>query len=139
MSKFKGSNPKQSAFGKTTAPPPPVNTNRQSPQFSFEYMRSNSGYSVACCDNEHKASLASKLFTLSRMTWQDIQGAPRHGLGCEIISRNSFKTEIPANVPADAAMLALRYHGLSPVVGFRDGRIFHIVFLDHNFTVYNHG
>lgn len=138
-SRFKGPKPKPANFGKTVAPPQPLSSNRLPPQFSFEYMKPDSGYSLNCCNEEHRAALAGKLFLLSQMTWQEIQNSPRHGLGSEKISRNSLKVAVPSRIPEDAEFIALRYHKKCPVVGFRGERIFYVVFLDHNFTLYDHG
>lgn len=138
-SKFKGPPPNPAKFGKTVTPSQPQNTNKLTPQFSFEYMVRGSGYSVSCCNDEHRSALLGKLFILSQMTWQEIQNAPRHGLGSEKISRSSFNTALPASIPEDAEIIALRYHGKAPVIGFRGDRIFYIVLMDHNFTAYDHG
>lgn len=138
MAKFKGAAPNPAKFGKTVTPPQPLNANKLAPVFSFEFMRPNTGYSVTCCNEEHRAALAAKLFTLSQMTWQEIQNAPRHGLGSEKIARTSLKIALPGRVPEDAELIALRYHAKSPAIGFRDDRVFYILFLDHSFTAYDH-
>jgi hypothetical protein len=68
----------------------------------------------------------------------DIKFAPRHGLGTEKIARSSIKAPIPDRVTDDAEFLALRYNGKHPMIGFRDGRIFYVIILDHNFSAYRH-
>jgi len=109
------------------------------PVFSFEHMRPNSGYSISCCENDDQAAFSRKLFMLSQMLWRDIIGAPRHGLGTEKIARSSLKVPIPASVTEDVTFLAIRFNALKPMIGFRDGRTFQVLFLDHNFSAYNHG
>jgi hypothetical protein len=47
--------------------------------------------------------------------------------------------QIPAHVTEDVTLLSFRFHGKAPMVGYRVGRIFHIVWLDHDFAVYSHG
>jgi hypothetical protein len=138
MSKFRGSPPKPAKFGTPSGPPPIVDTDRLPPVFSFEYMEDGKGFSINCCEEGHQAALAAKLFLLSRMTWMQIRNAPRHGLGTEKIARNAIKPPIPAKITQDADFLALRYNGKCPMIGFRDGRVFHIVFIDHTMTAYNH-
>lgn len=135
--KFLGAKGKPSPFNGKYAPDP-VDTDRQPPVFSFEYMVNGNGYSVECCTADHRAALTSRLFTLSRMTWTQIRGSHRHGLGSEKIARNSIRPAIPARITDDVEFLAIRYNGLCPMVGFRDGRTFNIVFLDHTMNCYPH-
>lgn len=138
MSRFQKSKGKKAKFNKKEPPRITADPDRLPPVFSFEYMPRNSGHSVDCCDQEHKAAVASRLFLLSQMNWLDIKQAPRHGVGTEKIPRGSMRANLPASVTEDANLLALRYHGLCPMVGYRDGRIFYILFIDHDFQVYDH-
>jgi len=101
-------------------------------------MIEGNGYSVPCCGPDNRAALADRLFRLSRLTWLQIRQAPRHGLGTEKIAREAIKPAIPANVTDDAQLLAIRYNGLHPMVGFRDGRVFNILFVDHTMDCYPH-
>lgn len=130
--------PKRAKFGNPTNPPPPLDADRLPPVFSFEYMEDGKGFSVNCCGDNHRAALAAKLFRLSRMTWMEIRNAPRHGMGSEKIARNAINPPIPAKATQDAEFLALRYNGKHPMIGFRDGRVFHILFIDHTMTAYKH-
>lgn len=110
------------------------------PIFAFDKMQGGSGYSVTCCDAANQAALAERLFRLSRLTWTQIQNAQRHGFGSEKIERSAIKgAAIPASVTEDVTFLALRYNGKAPMVGYRDGRTFHVLYLDHTFNLYNHG
>lgn len=116
-----------------------TDTNMMPPIFSFEKMMDGTGYSVNCCDIDHQAALSKRLFLLSRHTWREIVQAHRHGIGTEKISRRAIKTAIPASITDDVTFLALRYKGKNPIVGYRDGRTFHVLFIDNDFTVYSHG
>lgn len=138
MRKFPGAQPKKAKFGHPTRLPEQPNNDRLPPIFSFEFMPDKSGYSVNCCNDEHRAALTRHLYQLSKLSWIDIKNAPRHGMGTERISRNSLKAPVPSKVTEDAEFLALRYHGKSPMVGYRDGRVFHVIWLDHNFSLYPH-
>ena len=139
MAKFREPKPKASPFGGKTPPAAlPVDPDKLPPVFSFEYMQGGTGYSVDCCNRDHRAALSARLFKLSQMTWLDIRQAPRHGLGTEKIARDAIKAAIPARVTEDADLLALRYNGLHPMVGFRDGRTFNVLFIDHTMDVYPH-
>ena len=108
------------------------------PIFAFDKMKEGSGYSVTCCDTVNQAAAVRRIFMLSKMTWSEILNAPRHGLGTEKIARSAIKASIPNTVTEDVTFLALRYNGKAPMVGYRDGRTFHLLYLDHNFTLYHH-
>lgn len=109
------------------------------PIFSFERMVDGCGYSVNCCDADNQAAASRRLFMLSKMKWREIQNAPRHGLGTEKIARHSIKAPIPQGISEDVTFLAIRYNGFRPMLGYRDGRTFHVLLLDHSFDAYDHG
>jgi hypothetical protein len=73
------------------------------------------------------------------MTWNQLVGSHRHGSGTEKTARQSIRAPIPRHVTEDVTFLAFRFHRKRPMVGYRDGRIFHILWLDHSFSVYDHG
>jgi len=83
--------------------------------------------------------MAKRLFLLSQTVWREIRNAPKHGIGSETINRAAIKPSLPKTIPDDTAIIALRYNGKKPMVGYRQGRIFYVLFLDHDFSVYNHG
>lgn len=139
MTRFRGAKPNKPQFSNDKKLPTPASSNDQKPVFSFEFMARGTGYSVACCENEELSSLASRMFALSQMSWLEIMQAPRHGLGTEKISQSSMKVALPKSVTEDVTLLALRYNGKKPMVGYRDNRVFHILFMDHDFTLYKHG
>lgn len=138
MSKFRGAKPKDAKFGRSSPESVTPDPDRLPPVFSFEYMRAGSGYSVDCCRDDHRAALAARLFKLSQMTWLEIRQAPRHGLGTEKIARGSIRPALPVALSDDVELLAVRYNGFHPMVGFRNGRIFHVLFIDHTMDVYPH-
>lgn len=106
------------------------------PIFSFEYMQK--GYSVDDCEKKEKVALISRLYKLSQMSWESIAQAQRHGLGWEKIERYSFYKPIPDLITPDVRLIAFRFCGEAAMVGFRKDRIFHIVWLDRDFTLYRH-
>jgi hypothetical protein len=140
MSKFKGAKPNPSKFNPKSPEPPstPQDPNQLPPVFSFEYMVEGNGYSVTCCDRDNQAAVTARMFLLRQVTWLQIRQAQRHGIGSEKIARTAIKPAIPARVTDDAELLALRYNGLRPMIGFRDGRVFNILFIDHTMDCYPH-
>lgn len=106
------------------------------PVFCLAQMRS--GHSVSDCNQEHQAAFAVALYERAKMTWLDITLASRHGLGIEKIARSSFRVAIPPEITPDVEFISMRFHGTAPMVGYRNGRTFHILWLDADFTVYRH-
>ncbi len=107
------------------------------PVFCLRYLHRD--YNVELCSHDDRASLITKMAHLSRLTWEEIRLAPRHGMGSEKISRGFIRPSIPNEITEDIDFfLALRYQGKKAMIGFRTQFIFHIVFIDRDFTVYNH-
>jgi hypothetical protein len=136
--KYKG--PKKAEFLRGGGLPQTTNVDEQPPAFSFEKMQDGSGNSFNCCEDADRLALAKRLFMLSRMPWKQIRQAPASGLGSEQIPRYRIKRAIPPNVTDDVdPFLALHFTGKKRFVGYRVGQIFHILWVDHTFEVYNHG
>ena len=116
-------------------------TTEESPQqqpttFSFRYMSKD--YGLAQCTKDEKAALADTLYRLSQLTWSQIESSPRHGLGFEKISRNSITVAVRRHLTEDVNLIAFRFCGLAPMIGYRERAIFHIIWLDRGFNVYKH-
>jgi hypothetical protein len=73
------------------------------------------------------------------MTWNQIDSAPRHGSGYEKIARRSFNVSIPKHIAEDRDLIAFRFFAMAPMVGYRDKAVFHVIWLDIDFDVYDHG
>lgn len=105
------------------------------PIFCFKYLHKD--FNLSQCDESEKIALLERVVLLSGMTWQEIQLAPRHGLGSEKISVSSIKPSIPEVVTEDVGdLLAMRFHGKMPFVGLRNKFIFHIFYVDRNHECY---
>lgn len=107
------------------------------PVFCLKYL--NKAYHLDKCIDKEKVALINKICLLSQMTWKEMYMSPRHGLGLEQISQNSIKgAGIPTHLSKDETMYAIRFHGIKPMVGYIKNPVFHIVYLDRDFTLYNH-
>ena len=117
---------------------PPDNSDRFNyPVFCLKYLHRD--YDVDSCSIEDRASLIRQMANLSRLSWDEIKLTPRHGMGSEKISRNSIRPSIPKEITSDVdSFIALRYSGRKTIIGFRNQFIFHLVYIDRDFTVYNH-
>lgn len=77
---------------------------------------------------------------LSRTEWRIIRQASRKGLGSEKIARNAISHAVPPSVTEDVqSFLALHYQGKKRFVGYKVDKVFFILWIDHNFKVYDHG
>lgn len=107
------------------------------PIFCFKYLHKD--YSLEQCENHEKIALIEKLCKLSQLTWDQIYKTPRHGLGCEKISRDAIRCGIPPHITSDVtSFIAFRFCSHAPMVGYKNQRIFHIIWLDRDFTLYKH-
>jgi len=112
-------------------------TEQLCPVFSLRFLRRD--FCISSCSEEEKVSFVDKMHKLSQLTWAQIKSTHRHGLGCEKIEKSSIKAPIPSVVTDEVTLLAFRFCGLAPMVGYRDRDVFHILWFDREFTLYPHG
>jgi len=115
----------------------PVNADTLPPAFCLHHLQKNHG--LDDCTDEEKAALIDTMYRLGQQTWLQLRANfKKHGLGGETINRGSIKAAHPPSVSADVTYLAYRFYGQAPMVGYRDGHVFYILWLDRDFTLYNH-
>lgn len=103
------------------------------PAFSLQYL---SNY--AAVGYEAKQALLDTIRTLSQIRWKEIYTISRHKLGFETLKRRDLNFPIPVEIGSDVTFMAFRFHGLKPMIGFRRGSVFFIVWLDLDFSAYSH-
>jgi hypothetical protein len=126
--------------GKRIAGPPPVAElppQQQTPTFCLHYLHKD--FCLLLCTKDEKAGFADTLHQLSQLTWAQIAQAPRKGLGYEIIPQEAIRAGLPPQVTKEVKILAFRFFGNATMVGYREGRLFHVLFLDREFKLYDHG
>lgn len=96
-------------------------------------------YGLDACELREKGDFADALDKRSQLAWNDLQNAPKHGLGAEKIPQNRIQASIPPHVTPDVTFLAFRFSGRKAMVGYRQERLFYVLWLDRNFTLYDHG
>ena len=116
-------------------------TQSEKPVFSFEFMQGGNHCIEGCHAHNlgNSYNVLKSIWDLGCLTWSDISSAPRHGLGYEKISRGAIQVPIPRSITDDVTFLAFRCIGKAPMVGFRDGATFYVVWIDFDFSVYSHG
>lgn len=112
-------------------------SNTQKPRFSLEHLRK--AYCLSHCTKDEKVAFANRLLELSQLTWAQLNIADRHKMGYETISRDAIRDGIPSVLTDDERLIAFRFNGLAPMVGFRREATFYVVWFDRGFTLYAHG
>ncbi len=114
-----------------------VDYNRERPTFCLRFV--DPQYCITRCDRDDKAAFADKIRRMSLMTWNELIQAPRHGMGFETIARKAITRPVPAHITDDVTFVAFRFSGMKPMVGYRTEEMFHIVWFDCAFDLYDHG
>ncbi len=134
-SRIRSNKPKQGKLVKSQEPP---NYDKHPPIFSLQKLQPGK-YCLSSLDQQHKSMFADAIFRRKSMTWNEIKQQDRHGLGAEKISKSSIKPAIPKFITDDLNdFLAFRYHGLHPMVGYRQKDVFFVLWFDLDFSLYNH-
>ena len=107
------------------------------PIFCLKYLHKN--FNLDDCTKDEKAALIDTIYLLSQKTWHEIRQAPRHGIGREKINKDSIKASIPAICTEEHNLYAIRFCGMAPFVGIQNQNIFHIIYIDRSFKLYDHG
>lgn len=116
----------------------PVDNDIKPPIFSLERVQ-NGNYCLSSLDQEHKAAFADAIFRRRNITWNQLKQLDRHGLGTEKIPKRQIKTGIPRFITDDLDhFIVFRFHGRAPMVGYRVGEVFYVLWFDWNFTLYDH-
>lgn len=114
-----------------------IDHNREKPTFCLRYV--DTDYCITRCDRDDKAAFVDKMRRLSTMTWNEILQAGRHAMGFETIARTSIRRPIPPHVTEDVTFIAFRFSGMKPMVGYRKDAMFHIIWFDCSYCLYDHG
>ena len=90
---------------------------------------------------------ADKLRMLSELEWQMIEGSPRETNGFEMIPVSSLNASLPSAFNTHKEIWVFRFGGggnvgsrtAGRIAGIRDDEKFYVLFIDRDFTLYNHG
>lgn len=106
------------------------------PIFCFRHLCINSKG-----DHKFYFNFIERLNKLSNLSWTVINASQRHGFGTEKLPVTQIKPTLPQFISPDVKeLLVFRANGDNrPFLGLRNGKIFHIVFIEEKFgDVYNH-
>lgn len=107
------------------------------PYFSHRYICQDK-YCIKKCSYEQFKNLVDKLRLLSSLSWQAIQTSPREGAGFEMIPVKQIKGAMPTTLKSIEKIMVFRF-GEGRIAGHRTGKNFYILFIDRDFTLYDHG
>lgn len=131
--------PPAATGGKKLAAPPTDPTpdhNHEPPAFCFRYLVA--GHGIVECTSQEKISLINTIWQLSQRSWLELILSGRHGSGCEKINAAALRVGRPAFLSEEVTFLSFRFCAKAPMIGFREGRTFHVLWLDREFKVYKH-
>jgi hypothetical protein len=138
MAKSKGKLKAQSNKGSRLIVEEPEDYNKMVPLFSLERLQSGA-YCLSRLEKDDKAAFADAIFKRKNVTWNEIQQMDRHGLGYEKIAINSINVQVPKFITEDQTnLIAFRFNGKKPMVGYRSKNIFYVLWFDYDFSVYGH-
>jgi|SRR5579884_1091907 len=112
----------------------------QHPVFCFRYMDRNGKYCIGACEKDEKVALLNKLEMLSQAPWKQWKQTNYKAGGYTEIDRSAIRAGIPAFVTEDVTKFGrVRFKDKAPMVGYKVGAVFHVLWLDRDMTLYDHG
>lgn len=134
----KGGRPKKKKSAGIKDPSPAITGTREQPRFCLTYLSED--YCVERLEQKGQARFARALRSRSKMTWNQITFADRHGLGSETLPAKDIKPALPPRFRDSEKVLVLRYDDRLPMVGVRVGDTFHVLFIEKKYgDLYDHG
>ena len=108
------------------------------PLFSFRFLQEVSfpGFQ----DGSFFSKFLVRLKKLSELGWKEIEKSSRHSFGLEKIPHHLIRPSLPSAITPEIPLFALRATGDNrPFIGFRNGKVFHILFIETRFgDIYAH-
>lgn len=118
----------------------PTNDEDDFVAFSFQNLQKDYSFNTSQCDHQLRLDLLSKLRVVSCKSWNDLEKAGKKS-GFESLPINALRKPIPEDVPLKGVnkLHVLRFNGQDArLIGYRLGRVFHIIFIDPELEVYDH-
>jgi hypothetical protein len=130
-------------FGGRSVPTFSSSTDSQKPWFSHRFI-CQQHYCIKKCSYEQMKSAMDKLRILSDLDWATIESSPRETNGFEMISAKQIRGTIPPKFAKEKALMVFRFGGgtgprAGRIVGVREKERFSILFVDRDYSLYDHG
>ena len=104
------------------------------PAFSFKHLQKSHCFSK--CTAEEKRDFAESIFKRRDSSWSRLVQESRHALGSEKIT-HGHDVIVPPEFRS-VQLLAFRFSGKKPMIGYRERDVFYVLWFDRDFTVYRH-
>lgn len=109
-------------------------TNHLHPAFSFRHTIS--GYRLSNGDTTDLGRLAARIEQISQLSWQQLMfNVDRHKF--EKIPQAALNS-IPAGISPDMQFYSINFGELRRIIGYRKGKVFHVIWLDYRGECYSH-
>lgn len=131
---------KNDGFANTLITLEPSNDDDDCVAFSFKDLQDHYSFDTAKCDHQLRLDLLSKLRVISQKSWNELEKAGKRA-GFESLAIGELKVEISSKVALKGVnkLHVLRFNSQnSRLIGYRLGRVFHILFIDPNLELYSH-
>ncbi len=69
----------------------------------------------------------------------EVMQASAKGMGAEKIEQKQLKAAIPRHITEEVPIYVVHASGRVPLAGYKDGTVFHVVWIDRKFKLYDHG
>jgi hypothetical protein len=106
------------------------------PMLSFRHVRS--GYCVEELTEKQRSDFLLKWFRRAKFTWAALGQHDKHALGYEFMPKKQIKPQLPEHLQQDKYMV-FRHHQNLPVLGFKAGDTFYVLWIENEYgQVYDH-
>lgn len=109
--------------------------------FSLRHIQPGK-YCFSRLEQKQKSDFAEALFRRKDFTWNDYHQSSKQALGCELLLFDCLKiSSKPVCVTDDLdKVIVIRFSGNDGrIVGFREQNIYHVLWIDCSFELYDHG
>ena len=113
-------------------------SNVDHPIFCFRYIKHRK-HGIKKLPSNGKAKLITKLHHLSQMTWYDIQLTSKGKNGAEKLPARLLPVASVPGADKITDFLAIRYDAHKRFVGYQNEFVFHILWIDVDGKLYDHG
>lgn len=115
-------------------------TDDEHPLFCLRYLHPDHAVKSAGLDRKKRAAFAERLQELASQTWSQLRKSGRHSQGFEFVDAAQIRPTLHGAFADVDKVMVFRYAGLLPMVGVRNGRVYHVLAVEAQFgDVYDHG
>lgn len=128
--------PQSQPAGRIRPPPsqPEKLTSTEHPLFCFKYLRKS--YDLDSCEKDDKCLVLEALIRAANQRWVELECRPHDKGGLEKIPSAQLKDGCPKEFIELDRVHVLRFRRGGRIVGYRQGQVFHVVWVDSGHALY---